>query len=190
MLAGFQPGRCLRLFLALFAITVLTGCVSAPWTASDSDIRSLQSALASLAPTVRTDEAEEVARCAYDYPVVLAARYRAMRPAWLHNFLVNAGFRDRGLCYEWAEDLLVELQARDLRSLELHWGIAWADTAREHNSLVVTAAGQPFDEGIVLDAWRRSGRLVWAPVSADKYPWVEGELTNSPSATLPAAVRP
>lgn len=190
MLTGFQPGRCLGVFLALFTITVLTGCVSAPRVASDADLRSLQSALTSLAPTVRADEAEDVARRAYDYPVVLAAIYRAVRPAWLHNFLVNAGFRERGLCYEWAEDLLAELQARDLQSLELHWGIAWADTAREHNSLVVTAAGQPFGEGIVLDAWRRSGRLVWAAVSADKYPWVEGELTNSPAANFPAGVTP
>jgi hypothetical protein len=34
---------------------------------------------------------------------------------------------------------------------------------------VVTAKGQPFEEGIVLDAWRRSGKLYWALVKKDKY---------------------
>ncbi|MCW5556534.1 MAG: hypothetical protein KIT22_01625 [Verrucomicrobiae bacterium] len=190
MSVAFPAGRGFGLLLALILAVSHTGCASAPRRAPVSEVRSLQFALVSLAPTVEAGEAEDVARCAYDYPVVLAARYRAVRPALLHNFLVNSGFRERGLCYEWAEDLLAELQIRDLQSLELHWGIAHADTPREHNSIVVTATGRPFEEGIVLDAWRRSGRLVWVPVTADKYPWVEGELTNAPAADSPAAVMP
>jgi hypothetical protein len=48
----------------------------------------------------------------------------------------------------------------------------------EHNSVVVTAKGQPFQQGLVLDAWRHSGRLHWTPVIADRYPWEEGELSS------------
>jgi hypothetical protein len=37
----------------------------------------------------------------------------------------------------------------------------------ENNALVVTARGQRFEDGIVLDAWRRAGRLWWSPVMKD-----------------------
>ena len=45
------------------------------------------------------------------------------------------------------------------------------DTLREHNSLVVTAHRLPFAQGVVLDAWRHSGRLWFGGVATDKYPW-------------------
>jgi hypothetical protein len=139
----------------------------------------LQHALTLLSPQVRGDEAGYVSQCAYDYPRILAAEYRVVRPALCHNILVNTGLRTRGLCYEWTEDLLSELQSLKLQSLELHWGIARAETFREHNCLVVTAVGQPFEQGIALDAWRRGGALTWALVREDRYPWVKVELTNS-----------
>lgn len=179
---------CLRFFwfiAGVLTVAAATGCAHLPGPPQRSEILSLRAALTSLAPSVRADEAEEVAQCAYDYPTILAERYRVVRPALLHNFLVNSGYKDRGLCYEWAEDLLAQLQTFNLESLELHWGIARADTYREHNSVVVTGRGQPFEQGIVLDPWRRSGRLVWSPVSKDKYPWIEGELEVSPPPVMP-----
>ena len=185
MVIGSRLLRAFHISLGLAALAGLTGCAHNPPVAQSSEVRSLKVALTTLGHTVRREEAECVAGCAYDYPRVLAAKYRVVRPALLHNFLVNSGFKQRGLCYEWAEDLLAQLQACRLESLELHWGIARADTVREHNSVVVTARGQPFDEGIVLDPWRRSGRLVWSPVAVDKYPWVEGELTNSAANVTP-----
>jgi hypothetical protein len=42
---------------------------------------------------------------------------------------------------------------------------------REHNCVVITAEGQDFFRGIVLDPWRNSGNLYWARVTADSYPW-------------------
>jgi hypothetical protein len=38
--------------------------------------------------------------------------------------------------------------------------------------VVITAAGQPFETGLVLDPWRNSGDLFWARVDRDVYPWV------------------
>ena len=181
MSIGLGLLRAFQVSLGLLIVEGLTGCALLPSGAKASEVRALQDALGSLSPTVRQVEAERVAQCAYDSSRILAQKYRVVRPAGLHNFLVNVGLKQRGLCYQWAEDLLAQLQTFKLDSLELHWGIARADTAREHNSVVVTARGQPFDEGIVLDPWRRSGRLVWSPVAADKYPWVEGELAASPT---------
>lgn len=170
---------------SLFLLAGTIGCTHLPGPPHPSEVDALRAALSSLSPGVRAEEAREVSECAYHYPVLLAERYRVVRPALLHNFLVNSGYKNRGLCYEWAEDLLEQLKAFELETLELHWGIARANTAREHNSIVVTARGHPFGDGIVLDPWRRSGRLVWAPVATDKYPWIEGDLEATPPALMP-----
>lgn len=172
-LSGWQA---LRVWLGLLTMAGVTGCVQVPDAAQTSAVRRLQAALVSLSPTVRPDEAGVAAECAFEYSRSLAQQYRVVRPAILHNLLVNGGFKQRGLCYQWAEDLLAQLQTLKLDTLEWHWGIARAHTVREHNCLVATACGQPFEQGIVLDPWRRSGRLVWARVADDKYPWVKGEL--------------
>lgn len=109
-----------------------------------------------------------------------------------HNLLVNLGFKQRGLCYHFVEDLLVELQSLPLTSLALHWGVARPGTWREHNSIVVTAREQPFEEGMVLDAWRKPGKLFWTRVRSDRYPWEEAltdPVANSDLATPPTLVR-
>ncbi len=120
---------------------------------------------------VDADEATRLAEAAVEQSAVLAQEYRAVRPAWLGNYLVNMGRRDRGLCYDWANGLYPRLHELGLRSLELHLAVARMDTKHEHNCIVVTAHRQPFAEGVVLDAWRHSGRLWFGDVSTDKYPW-------------------
>jgi hypothetical protein len=135
-----------------------------------------------LDPAVSPAEAQRLAACAYEYSSQLAQEYHAVRPAIWHNFLVNMGVKRRGLCYQWAEDLSAKLETLNLTTLTVRWGIARAGTYREHNSVVITARGHPFESGLVLDPWRRSGKLVWKPVGADKYPWLEGELAAAPPA--------
>jgi hypothetical protein len=143
--------------------------------------KSLQGELIALKPSVSADEAWEIASEACEKSRQLASDYRVVRPAIFHNFLVNTGFKKRGLCYHWAGDLIAHLQSMDLVTVQVHWAIARAGTVREHNAVVITAAGQPFEEGIVLDAWRRSGDLFWIRVEADRYPWEEGELDGAPT---------
>lgn len=136
-------------------------------------VRSLTQQLRALSPAVQRDEAKRIATRSFLSTEELARRYRPFGPPQLHNFLVNTGVRKRGLCHHWARDLGQRLAATRPRSLVLRWGIARAGTLREHNAVVVTARGQRFEEGIVLDAWRHSGRLYFGPVAGDKYPWQE-----------------
>jgi hypothetical protein len=137
----------------------------------------LRTKLAMLSPTVRVDEAERLAQTAYVTSRRLAREYRVVFPPALNNILVNTGGRKRGLCYQWTEDIMRELDALKLETLELHWGEAFARTFSENNGVVVTAKGQPFAQGIVLDAWRYQGRLYWGPVRKDPegYPWKENK---------------
>jgi len=119
-------------------------------------------------------EAGQVAQTAITYSDQLAEEYQLVRPAVLHNLLIRVGLKDRGLCYHWTEDLLKQLQLLDLRTYQLHWGVAHRGSElREHNSVVITARGQAFENGMVLDPWRNSGDLYWALIQSDRYPWKE-----------------
>jgi len=143
------------------------------WSADDP---SLRTRIAALSPTVSPDEARQVA-----YTAFMTGRelHREWRVAWLpgiQNFLVNTGRRKGGLCFQWATELLVRLNALKLQTLELHWAESGPNTGAEHNVIVVTARGQAFGEGILLDLWRYSGTLVWTHVGTDPdYRWAENK---------------
>jgi hypothetical protein len=141
--------------------------------APDEDrVAALAGELAALGPAVSPDEAAAVARVAVHYSQDLAEYFEMVRPVELHNVLVNLRLRRGGLCFQMAECMLAELRELPLRTLELRRGIAWKDDLwNEHNCVVVVAAGAPFESGVVLDAWRNAGRLRWAPVRMDHYPW-------------------
>ena len=137
-------------------------------------IASLQNDLAALNGLTNLDEAGQVAHTAITYSSLLAEEYELIRPAVLHNVLVRVGLKNRGLCHHWTEDLMKQLELLELKSYRLYWGVAHRGSElREHNSVVVTANGQLFEEGIVLDPWRNSGKLYWILVKNDRYPWKE-----------------
>jgi hypothetical protein len=159
------------LFAAFLAFQI--GCASLPPSESRSreEISSLKMKLMSLGETVDEQEAEQLADRAVIEARNLAREYQVVRPPWLHNVLVNHGFKTRGLCFEWTNDLFIRLLDLDLHSLDMHLIVARMDTPREHNSIALTAHGLPFSSGVVLDAWRGSGRIWCSPVQGDKYPW-------------------
>jgi len=135
-------------------------------------VEELSKALAGLGPGSDSGEARRVAETAIGYSTFLAQEYHLVRPPILHNVLVRLNLKDRGLCYHWAEDLLQRLRALELKYYRLHWAVAYRGSElREHNSVVITAGGNAFEQGMVLDPWRYSGNLFWSPVTEDRYPW-------------------
>ena len=141
-----------------------------------SSIAAIQSRIVALSPKISMEEAHRLAECAYTTSRQLAREYRVVWPPGLQNFLIHTGFRKRGYCYQWAEDMLRPLDALKLETIELHWGEAFPGTTSEHNNVVVTARGQPFVQGLLLDCWRY-GRLVCISVAADHqhYEWKENK---------------
>lgn len=145
-------------------------------TISDSAAaQALANQIADLSPSVRPEEAGRLADRVYAVASQLRHEYGVIWPPLFNNFLVNSGMRKRGLCFQWAEDLLVSLDGLKLTSLELHWGEADAGSWRESNCVVVTAKGQPLQCGIILDCWRHSGHLYWCAAATDKVFWVENK---------------
>jgi hypothetical protein len=137
-------------------------------------VEQLEQELATLSQATDMTEARLAAETALRESAALAEEYQLVRPAVAHNLMVVFGLKDRGLCYHWTEDLMKRMQALELKSFQLHWGVAYRGSElREHNSVVITARGQDFSLGIVLDPWRNSGRLYWARIAQDRYPWKE-----------------
>jgi hypothetical protein len=119
-------------------------------------------------------EAKKLAETALQTAAFLSEEYELVRPAVLHNIFIRMGWRDRGLCYQWTEDLMSHLMALQLKEYQLRWAVAHRGSdLREHNTVVVTANGQSFEDGLVLDPWRNSGMLYWVIVKNDTYPWKE-----------------
>ena len=136
----------------------------------------LRARIVALGPNIDPDEARRVAEIAYTTGRDLKKEWRVVWPPGVQNFLVNTGQRKGGLCFQFAERLLWRLSAQNWNSVEFHWAESFERTASEHNVIVVTAKGQNFYQGIILDNWRYGGRLVWGSVLEDPfYRWHENK---------------
>src|SRR5256885_5221941 len=139
-----------------------------PATASDErSIKELTKALVALAPDVDPAEAQSLSVTAHTTARRLKREYRVVLNPEFTVFLYNIGMRKRGWCGHWAQDIGAELKELKLKTLVLHWGEAYPNTTSENNALVVTAQNQRFEDGIILDGWRRAGRLFWCQVKKD-----------------------
>lgn len=169
--------------------------VDAGTSAHFARVDALAGEVAALGEDVDPREARALAEAALVHAMRLAADYELTQPAIAHNVLVNLGVKPRGLCIHWTEDLLVELAALDLRTLDLYWGVAYPTRMfrLEHSSVVVTARGEPFETGLLLDGWRHSGALHFVPVARDeRYAWqrLYNLITDPPPAAAPVSGPP
>jgi hypothetical protein len=147
-----------------------------PAFAASANDPALRGKIMALGPSVDPEEAQRVAQIAYTIGRDLKREWRVGWPPGYHNFLVNTGARKGGLCFQWAERLLLRLAEEKWETLEFHWAESFETTASEHNVIVVTAKGQHFSHGILLDNWRYGGRLVWGPIIEDPhYQWKENK---------------
>jgi hypothetical protein len=154
----------------------------------------LSKQLATLSPRVDPSEAKLLAEYAYATVARLRQQYRMFGTPIFNNFLVYHGLKKRGYCYQWTEDLLLALDTLKLKTLELHWGEAHAGTWMENNCLVVTAKGQPFARGMILDCWRHFGHLRWHLIPSDEDRYYENAkyaqfVRNRAAARSPATNR-
>lgn len=142
-------------------------CASAVWAKDERSIKKLRDALVALAPDVDPAEAELLSVTAHTTSRDLARKYRLVWTPIFQNLLIHMGKRERGYCGHYTRDIGERLKELKLKTLLLHWGAAFAGTIDENNCLVVTARNQPFEDGIVLDGWRRGGRLFWSALKKD-----------------------
>ena len=181
----FFPQR-LRTRLALWALLLGAFAIFQPSAsarrlgdlvlASSAEDPVLIERLIGLSPSVDPEEARRVVSVAYTTGRELARKWKMGSSPTFHSFLINTGIRKAGYCHHFATELMWRLDALNLKTLEQHWGESDAGTQTEHNLIVITAKGQPFEQGIMLDNWRRSGRLLWGPLHGDPdHKWFENK---------------
>jgi len=182
----------------LAALAISTSVISAEQRRAQFDVpardfakaQELSKQFAALSPRVDPSEAKLLAECAYATVARLRQQYQMFGTPIFNNFLVYHGLRKRGYCYQWTEDLLLALDTLQLKTLELHWGEAHAGTWMENNCLVVTAKGQAFERGMILDCWRHFGHLRWNLIPSDEDRYYENAKYAQFVRNRAAAKRP
>ena len=150
-----------------FAFLFLLLIHAATQASDERSIKDLAKALTALSSDVDPAEAQALSATAHTKARSLKKEYRVVLNPEFTVFLYNIGMRKRGWCGHWAQDIGAELKELKTKTLVLHWGEAYPNTTSENNALVVTARNQRFEDGIILDGWRRAGRLFWCPVIKD-----------------------
>jgi len=171
--------KMLRIIHGIFWIVLFFVLVHPTWAKDERSIKDLAKALTKLGPDVDPAEAEQISVIAHTTARKLAKDYHVVLNPEFQAFLVNVGARKRGWCGHWAQDIGTHLKELKPKTLVLHWGVAYDHTSSENNCLVITARNQPFQDGIILDGWRRAGRLFWCPVVKDDEYEVEQHYGHS-----------
>ncbi len=178
MTPDFHPK--FTVYILTLAFILLQGCASSepqldlPPFVEKQRIRDLSQAILKLGNGIDASEAQRAARISIEYSHELARQYKITSSPVTHNLLVNLGLKPRGLCIDWTTDLLARLKQERFYSLDLHWAIANYETtfSLEHSTVVVSVRGDSINQGLVLDPWRYSGELFWAPTLEDSgYVW-------------------
>ncbi len=174
-------------FAMFFLSVLMASCVNLGSAEQRFEkVQKLSRDLQSLSSTVSPAEADKLATAAIEESAKLSLDFKPMCFPWMNNGLVNTGLRKRGLCYQWRDDLFPHLHLLKLKTLDLHLTSSRRATLLEHNGIVVTARGQRFEDGLILDPWRNGGRLWWGRLSADKsHPW-----KPLPRDLIPVVLRP
>ena len=163
----------MKIIIAIWAtFLALAGCAQAPVPGS-SDVDELAQAIRELDLGGDPAEARRAAEISYSYSRQLKQDWNVTDSAIIHNAKVINGFRERGLCNDWAQAMTTRLRQENFRTLDLHWVTSPPTALRIiHHSALISAKGDSMYDGIILDPWRNSGVLHWAPVREDtRYNW-------------------
>ena len=167
------PMRTIRTFFLLLFCCVLFACAHRPDAPDEQQqrINTLAHELGLMAPAAPQQDAKKLATVAVTTAAQLREQYGVILALWQHNVEVNSGTKPRGLCFHYVHDLYDALQPQVAPYWQVQFVQAKPKEMLEHNAIVITASGKPWDTGIVLDGWRNAGVLYYGPVTTDKYPW-------------------
>lgn len=146
---------------------------SAPPTAAE--VAQLTRRIQALSPHVSAAEARRAAEIALAVAESARQEHRPVTPAGLNNVLINSGMKSWGLCWHWTERLGRALRQVSFSTLSVRWVCAHPKSVwREHNAVLLTPRWEQdfeWSRGLILDPWRKSGRLAWVIAQEDAYPW-------------------
>lgn len=182
-----STARFFRRLASAVAVMAMTSCVPAlsPEETAETDRMAVQKITAQLVALPGAGErtrkdAGKISRVAVTASREQAARYNVAVTGWWHNMMVNTRLRQRGLCWQWMEDLYPRLRTLDTPSFQIVCGVRDPRTPREHHCVVAIPSGRPFEDGLVLDPWVEGGKLKAFPVRGASRKWHYDPLWTAP----------
>ena len=162
----------MKAVLSGWIFLLFTGCAILPNPPENSKHEQLSHMLVERLH-VKKKDAMDLSTSVLTYSHGFKERYALVSPPLFHNFLVNIGIKERGLCWHFAYDMLTHLKAQNFETFDYYIGGANInDYWEEHNALVLTCKGCDFQQGVLLDPWRYSGTLFFSPIMQDPtYTW-------------------
>ena len=157
---------------SILSVTILTSGCASRQLSHPLTVNQLKAELVMMVPEPRpavVAEADKLARTTFTIIETSSRRDKMIGWPWANNGLIRMGMKSRGLCYHWAEDLVTALDTVHPKFYEIHWMVARKGKLREHNSALLTAKGNPVEQGLIIDPWRTSGRPFWIRMAQDKY---------------------
>jgi len=150
------------------------GCVQKTPTQQESNIIKLSKLLYVQNSKTTMAETIHLSRDIFFKIEQLKKEFDMISPPQYHNFLVNIGVKEKGLCYHWADALYLYFMKNDYASFEFHLvGANIGEYWNEHNSLVIVEKGMPIEDGIIVDPWRNGGIPYFSKLREDKqYLWI------------------
>lgn len=161
-------------FKYLFLVFFLFGCAIKPMQVHETQLDQLTVLLQGLDSTMPKSESVQLSKDIFDKTKQLTEEFELTKPALWHNFLVNVGVKEKGLCYHWSDALYLHLNEKKYAHFSFH--LVGADVGEyffEHNALVVvTKNAKIIDDSIIIDPWRDSGKLYFSKLKDDTlYKW-------------------
>jgi len=157
----------------LWVVWLLTGCTVKPHLPNHAKYLNVAHQLQGLDSAIPQAEADRLSSDLFETTAQLVKRYKLTTPPLWHNFLVNIGIRRKGLCYDFSDALFLHLQKERYPHFAFHLAVANRGAYfKEHNVLLIIAKGKEAEQGLIVDAWRHSGRLYVVPFDKDEaYRW-------------------
>jgi len=161
------------LLLSLFFVA----CTKPSPNISTNTVEELSKLLRSLNNSIPPAEAELLSREIFKESAKLTKKFKPVSEPHFNNFLINVGVKDKGLCYQWSDALYIYFSGKNYHDFEFHLLVAnKGEYFYEHNTLVVVAKGEKVMDGVIIDPWRKPGKLYFSKVSEDReYKWKHRE---------------
>lgn len=109
-------------------------------------------------------EAQQLADISYKAAAAIGRINKPTRwPGWRNNAAINSSYNwalERGLCWHYQHDMYRELRRTPLTFFQPGCCVYKEKTSREHNCVYLAAKNDGWPHAIILDAWKRAGRLV------------------------------
>ena len=145
----------------------LSACGNQPAINSDSLAIQIQT----LDKRLDTKQAQLISKNVLTVSKEIKEEFDPLPFPWFNNFLVNIGLKEKGLCWEYRDALLLKLKPK-VAPLTLLPVVANIDKLNEHNAVVIASKDTKFQDTLLVDLWRKSGELYIIKVGDDrKYKW-------------------